>query len=74
MDAVRGDHDIRCHLGAIGEGDDCLVVVLLETDAPMVGLHQVPGQSGHQHLEQIGAVHAVELDRAVPGQPATSAR
>jgi hypothetical protein len=62
MDAVRGDHDISRYPGAVRKGDDCLVNVLLESNAAMVCLHHIPGQSGHEHLEQISAVYAVELD------------
>src|SRR5258708_10302941 len=64
MDPVRGAHDISRSPGAVRKGDDCLVNTLLESDAPMVCLHHTPGQSGYEYLEQIGAVHAVELDPA----------
>src|SRR5438105_4512614 len=64
MDPVRGDHDISRYPGAVCEGNDRLVSVLLESDAPMVCLHHIPGQSGPEHLEQISTVHAVKLDPA----------
>ena len=46
----------------LAKDDDRLLVVLLEADAAMAGLHDVGRQPVHQHPEQIGAVHAVELD------------
>jgi hypothetical protein len=65
MDAVRGDHDIGGYMYSIREVHDCPIVVLLETDASMVCLDEIAGQPGHQHPEQIGAVHAIDLDSAV---------
>ena len=73
MDAVGRDHDVGHGPFAVGEGDHRLLLVLLEADAAMAGLDDAGGQAVHQHLEQVGAVHAVELD-LLASSAATSAR
>ena len=62
MNAVGGDHDVSRDSNTIGERDDRLLVVLLEADAAVTGVDDVRGQLGDQHFEQVGAVHAVDLD------------
>ena len=64
MDAVGRDHDVSRDAHAVGESEDGLLVILLEADASVAGLDDVGGQPVDEHCEQVGAVHAVELDLA----------
>jgi hypothetical protein len=62
VDAVRGDDDIGRDARPVCKCGDCLVVVLLEADAPVVNVHHIGGQTLEQELEQVGAVHAINFD------------
>ena len=62
MDAVRADHHVGPYPRAIVEGDDGLLAVLLEANATMARMDDLLWESVHQHLQQVGAMEAVELD------------
>ena len=64
MDAVGRDHDIGRGPHTVGERDDGVGVILLEADAPVTGVDDGRGQPIDEHGKQVGAVHAVEFDRA----------
>ena len=62
MNAISGDDDVGGGAPAVGKCKDRLLVVLLEADAFVIGCDDVAGQPINEHCQQIGTVHAVELD------------
>ena len=59
------DHDVGRGARAVGEGEGGLLVILLEADAPVAGMDDRRRASrSDEHGQQVGAVHAVELDPA----------
>src|SRR5277367_555057 len=63
MDAVCRDHKPSVDDRAIGERHSRRMVVLLEADATVSGMHHIGGQGLRQYLHEIGAMHT---ERRVP--------
>ena len=62
MDPVGRDDNVGRGAQAVGEREDGLTVMLLEADASVADVHDPGRQPVHEHGQQVGAVHAVELD------------
>src|SRR6266436_3466871 len=57
MDAVRCDDESAFDNSSIGERYPGRIVVLLEADAAVSGMHHMGWQGFGQYLDEIGAVH-----------------
>src|SRR5262245_24892421 len=64
MNAIGADHGIGRCTRSSGKSERRLVLVLLKADTSVAGIDDFGWQPADEHAEQVGPVHAVELDLA----------
>ena len=64
VNAIGANDDVGRCAGAVGEGDDGLLLILLKADASVAGVDDGRRELIYEERKQVGAVEAVELDSA----------